>query len=59
LNHGDEIWLTGLFDTPASCWVIGVNEGVLRLHFSLDDDTREKLHEMIAALPQQEFARPR
>jgi hypothetical protein len=42
-----------LFDTPASCWVIGVNEGVLRLHFSLDDDTREKLHEMIAALPQQ------
>jgi hypothetical protein len=59
LIHGDEIWLTGLFDTPASCWVIAVDDGVLRVHFSLDDDTREKLHEMIAALPQQEFAPPR
>ena len=59
LNHGDEIWLTGLFDIPASCWVIAVNEGVLRVHFSLDEDTRDKLRDMIAALPQREFAPPR
>jgi hypothetical protein len=59
LNHGDEIWLTGLFDTPMSCWVIAINEGVLRVHFSLDEDTREKLHTMIARLPQREFVQPR
>jgi hypothetical protein len=57
LNHGDEIWLTGLFDSPASCWVIAVNDGVLRVHFSLDEDTRDKLQGMIAALPQHDFAR--
>jgi hypothetical protein len=54
LKHGDEIWLTGLFETPVSCWVIAVDAGVLRVHFSLDDDTRDKLHDMIAALPQRE-----
>ena len=57
LVHGDEIWLTGLFGTPLSCWVIAVNEGVLRVHFSLDDATRDKLHQMIAALPQNDLAR--
>jgi hypothetical protein len=59
LNHGDEIWLTGLFDTPVSCWVIAVDEGVLRVHFSMDEDTRDQLREMITALPQHDFARPR
>jgi hypothetical protein len=51
LNHGDEVWLVGLFDLPLFCWVIAVDENVLRVHFSLDDRMRRQLGEMIAALP--------
>ncbi len=59
LVHGDEIWLTGLFDLPLSCWVIAVEEGVLRVHFSLDEVTRERLREMVDALPRRDLARSR
>ena len=59
LNHGDEVWLTGLLDVPLSCWAIAVADGVLRVHFSLDEPMREQLREVIAALPHDGPERPR
>ena len=51
LNHGDEMWVIGLLDTALSCWAIAVNNGLLRVHFSLDDASRHQLCDMILALP--------
>jgi hypothetical protein len=50
LAHGDEIWLAGLLDPPVSCWVIAVDEGVLRVRFLRDDRLREKLRMLIAGM---------
>lgn len=50
LLHGDEIWLTGLVEVPLFCWVIAVDEGVLRVHFSLDEEARDQLRDLIAGL---------
>jgi hypothetical protein len=51
LNHGDELWLAGLLGIPLSCWIIGVNDGVLRVHFSLNEAMRYQLREVIDAIP--------
>jgi hypothetical protein len=59
LNHGDEVWLTGLLDVPLSCWVIAVEDGVLRVHFSLEEAMRHQLREVISALPHDAPAHPR
>jgi hypothetical protein len=45
LNHGDEVWLTDLLDQPLSCWVIAIEEGVMRVHFTLDEATRHELRQ--------------
>jgi hypothetical protein len=54
LHHGDELWVTGLLDTPLSCWVITVDDGLLRVHFSANEAMRNQLHGIIAALPRGE-----
>jgi hypothetical protein len=58
LNHGDELTVMGLLDKPVPCWAIAIHEGVLRVHFSLDDTMRHQLSDMISALPHDEPARP-
>ena len=50
LKHGDEISLLGLLTNPVSCWVVGVEDGVLRVHFSLDAANRRQLGAKIATL---------
>jgi hypothetical protein len=51
LKHGDEVWLVGLLSAPISCWVVTVDDGVLRVRFELDDQMREQLHTLIESLP--------
>ena len=50
LGHGDELWLTGLLDAPVSCWVISVDEAVVRVRFSLGDLSRAQLDELLHRL---------
>jgi hypothetical protein len=50
LGHGDELWLTGLLDAPVSCWVISVDEAVVRVRFSLGDSSRAQLDELLHRL---------
>ena len=48
LRNGDEIQVSGLLNVPVSCWVIGVTDGVLRVHLFLDDAL---LHQLVARFP--------
>jgi hypothetical protein len=50
LKHADEIWLSGLLDAPVPCWVVGVGDGVLRVHFSLNETMQKQLRARIAIL---------
>jgi hypothetical protein len=45
LKHGDEVWLADLLEEPIACWVVGIEEGVLRVHFTQNEATRRKLRE--------------
>jgi PilZ domain len=45
LKHGDEVELGDLLDEPVPCWVIAVEEGVLRVRFLVGEATRTKLRE--------------
>jgi len=58
LNHGDELWVVGLLETAVSCWVITVDDGLLRVRFSLNDVMKQQMCDMIAALPRDDAARP-
>ncbi len=49
LSHGDELWITGLLDSPLLCWVVTVDDGVLRVHYTLNEPMRDQLQEKIAA----------
>ena len=48
LDHGDELMLAGLLDVSLSCWVIAVDEGVLRVRFLRDDGLRQRLRVLVA-----------
>jgi hypothetical protein len=50
LRNGDEIWVSGLLDEPVSCWVVAVSDGVLRVHFQLDEPMRLQLREKLPIL---------
>ena len=50
LNQGDELWLRALLDTPVACWVVVIDDGVLRVYFASDDELRGKLRGMIERL---------
>jgi hypothetical protein len=50
LKNGDEIWLSGLLDKPVSCWVVAVNDGMLRVHFLLDEAMRIQMREKLPLL---------
>jgi PilZ domain len=56
LTNGDEVWVTGLIDTPLFCWVIAVDDGVLRVRFAPDETMREQLREMIATIQHHDLA---
>jgi hypothetical protein len=47
LARGDDISILGLVDDPVRCWIIAMTEDVIRVHFMLKDDTRQKIHEAI------------
>jgi hypothetical protein len=52
LNHGDEMLLAGLFDRGLLCWLVTLDDGVMRIHFPRSDDgqspLRGAIQEMIA-----------
>jgi hypothetical protein len=50
LSHGDELRLAGLLDDPLLCWVIAVEQGVLRVRFLRDDGLRQKLRVLVAGI---------
>ena len=45
LKHGDELWVAGVVDDPIFCWVVTTENGVLRVHFALEDDMLAKLRQ--------------
>ena len=50
LNQGDELWLGALLEVPIACWVVVIDDGVLRVHFAPDDEMRGKLRGVIERL---------
>lgn len=50
LHHGDEIALVALLGVPLACWVVAVDEGLLRVRFLFDDVARRQLRELIERL---------
>ena len=50
LNQGDEMRLAGLLHAPMSCWVVVVDEGLIRVHFSPDEAQQNQLCEAIERL---------
>ena len=47
LNQGDELWLGALLEAPVACWVVVIDDGVLRVHFGSDDELRGQLRGVI------------
>jgi hypothetical protein len=45
LKHGDELWVLGVLDDPIFCWVVAVDSGILRVHFSLEEDMQLELRQ--------------
>ena len=52
LSGGDEIWVSGLLNNPICCWVVAVDNDVLRLRFLLDTKERHQLQNAIAVWAQ-------
>ena len=57
LRNGDEIWLSGLLDDPISCWVVAVGDGLLRVHFSLDETMQLQMRQKIPVLSRHDPSR--
>lgn len=53
LRHGDELWLYNVIDDPLNCWVVGVEQGIVRLRLfndaSLLPDLRSLIHRLAMA----------
>ena len=49
LKSGDDIWLSDLLTEPVFCWVVALDDGVLRVRFSLTEAARSQLRQLIAA----------
>ena len=47
LNQGDELWLGALLEATISCWVVVIDDDVLRVHFASDDELRDQLRGVI------------
>ena len=47
LSNGDNVWLSGLLDDPVGCWVIAVDQDVLRVRFDQDDVVRRQVRALI------------
>jgi hypothetical protein len=43
LRNGDELWVAGIVDEPIFSWVVAFMNGVLRVHFALEDEMQTKL----------------
>lgn len=54
LNPGEEIALAGVLDTPLTCQVVAVNDGLLRLRFPSGDTLRDRLGDAIAGVARPE-----
>lgn len=48
--HGNELWLAGLLDVAIPCWVIAVEDAMLRVRFLLDETLRNQLRDKIESL---------
>jgi len=48
-SNGDEISLFGLLRQPVACWVVAVDNDIMRLRFLLDNGARDHLERAIAA----------
>jgi hypothetical protein len=47
-GSGDEVSLWQLLRGPVPCWVVAVDQQILRLRFQLDASTRLQLEQAIA-----------
>ena len=50
LDHGDEMSLAGLLDRGLLCWVVTLDEDVLRVHFHQGRETADQLREAMQRL---------
>lgn len=50
LDQGDDLWLAGLLEHPMSCWVVVVDDHVLRVHFARDAALRHQIREVTGRL---------
>ncbi len=50
LNQGDELWLGALLAATIACWVVVIDDDVLRVHFASDDELRGQLRGVIERL---------
>jgi hypothetical protein len=48
LKSGDDIWLSDLLPEPVFCWVVALDDGVVRVRFSLTEAARSQLRQLIA-----------
>jgi hypothetical protein len=49
-KHGEELEISGLLDVSLSCWVVALDDGVLRVRFLLDETLRPLLRDKIDGL---------
>ena len=50
LNQGDELWLGALLAALIACWVVVIDDDVLRVHFASDDELCGQLRGVIERL---------
>ena len=50
LEQGEEMRLTGLLDEPLPCWLVVIDDDVLRVHFSSEPASRRRLLALIEIL---------
>jgi hypothetical protein len=48
LCHGDELWLSDVIGDPLPCWVVAVEQGLIRLRLMHDADLLPKLRAFMA-----------
>jgi hypothetical protein len=50
LKNGEEVYLSGLLDDPVACWIVALDNDLLRVRFLADAATRVRLDGLLTQI---------
>jgi hypothetical protein len=50
LKNGEEVHLSGLLDEPVACWIVAIDDDLLRVRFLADAATRAQLDSLLTQI---------